>query len=187
VIIMQSATNLNKPSIIICTSQHTGLEVKLRELQAGMEEEGVPCLLADAAAADAVALAYKGAQVSPLGVGIGISPDSLCVHYQKLPERQPLFVLAGAGSRAEWRTFGYNAARLVKGLPFKTTAAEVEPAAAPAASGLRAVSREQGTSRQAAANDDMAELYATVRKIVLKVLQENVQGHGEVNTWSKTP
>ncbi|WP_188400143.1 glycerol dehydratase reactivase beta/small subunit family protein [Sporomusa sp. GT1] len=187
---MQIDKAANKPSIIICTYPHTGYEAKLRELQAGMEEEGVPCLLADAVAADAVALAYKGAQVSPLGVGIGISPDSLCVHYQKLPERQPLFVLAGAGSQAEWRTFGYNAARLVKGLPFKTTAAEVEPAAAaaaPAASGLRAVSREQGTSRQAAANDDMAELYATVRKIVLKVLQENVQGHGEVNTWSKTP
>ena len=184
---MQIDKAANKPSIIICTYPHTGYEAKLRELQAGMEEEGVPCLLADAAAADAVALAYKGAQVSPLGVGIGISADSLCVHYQKLPESQPLFVLAGAGSRGEWRTFGYNAARLVKGLPFKTIAAEVEPVAAPAVCDVHAISPEQGTVQQYPANDDMAELYATVRKIVLKVLQENVQGHGEVNTWSKTP
>ena len=178
---MQVDQAVHKPSIIICTYPHTGCEAKLRELRAGMEEEGVPCLLVDAAAADAVALAHKGAHVSPLGVGIGISPDSLCVHYQKLPEHQPLFVLTGAGSRAEWRAFGYNAARLVKGLPFKATAAEVETAA------TVAVSREQGTIQQYPANGDMAELYATVREIVLKVLQENAQGHGEVNTWSKTP
>lgn len=160
---MQSATNLNKPSIIICTSQHAGLEAKLRELQAGMEEEGVPCSLLSDSSADAVALAYKGAQVSLLGVGVGIGSAALCIHYQKLPENQPLFVLQGEGTLTEWRYFGYNAARLVKGLPFKA-----EP--------MQAV---------AASNENITQLYESVREIILKVLQESAQGHGEVNTWSK--
>jgi hypothetical protein len=162
---MQSNKTLNKPSIIICACPHDACAAKLRELQAGMEEEGVPCLLTDDAGGDAAALAFKGAQVSPPGVGVGISPAALCVHYQKLPERQPLFVLERTGTPAEWRNFGYNAARLVKGLPFKDTSVQ-EEAAAP--------------------EDDMAKLYASVREIILKVLQESAQGHGEVNTWSKT-
>ena len=161
---MQSDNTLNRPSIIITACPHAGFEAKLRELKAGMEEEGVPCLFVSDEAKDAITLAYKGAQASTLGVGIGISPDALCVHFQKLPERQPLFVLEGEGSLPEWRNFGYNAARLVKGLPFKA-----EPAKA-----------------ETAAEDATAQLYASVREIVLKILQESAQGHGEVNTWSKT-
>lgn len=162
---MQLATTLNKPSIIICTSGHGGYEAKLRELQAGMEEEGVPCSLLDGGSADAITLAYKGAQVSLLGVGVGISPAALCIHYQKLPESQPLFVLEGEGTLAQWRYFGYNAARLVKGLPFK----------------------ENSLPESATPAEATAQLYASVRKIILKVLQESAQGHGEVNTWSKMP
>jgi hypothetical protein len=162
---MQSATNLNRPSIIICTSQHTGLEAKLRELQAGMEEEGVPCSLLGDSSANAAVLAYKGAQASLLGVGVGISASALCIHHQKLPEDQPLFVIEGEGTLAEWRNFGYNAARLVKGLPFK----------------------ESSLQTVAGSGENMAQLYETVREIILKVLQESAQGHGEVNTWSKTP
>ena len=161
---MQSVTTLNKPSIIICTSQHTGLEAKLRELKAGMEEEGVPCSLLSDSSADAISLAYKGAQASLLGVGVGIGSAALCIHYQKLPEDQPLFVLQGEGTLTEWRYFGYNAARLVKGLPFK----------------------ENPVQAAAAANENKAQLYESVREMILKVLQENAQGHGEVNTWSKT-
>lgn len=164
---MQSDNNTaNRPGISIHVRPHAGSEAKLRELKAGMEEEGVPYLLVSDADGDAVALAYKGAQVSTLGVGVGVSPDAMCVHYQKLPERQPLFVLEQAGTPAEWRNFGYNAARLVKGLPFKDN---------------------PGQERVSTQSDDMAELYASVREIILRVLRESAQGHGEVNTWSKTP
>lgn len=162
---MQSATTFNKPSIIICVAQLVGYEAKLRELQAGMEEEGVPYTIQEGTASDAVMLGYQGAQLSPLGVGIGIDAASLCIHYQKLPEDQPLFMLDGQGTLAEWRNFGYNAARLVKGLPFKQIARQEESAAA----------------------DELTRLYENVRKIILKVLQESAQGHGEVNTWSKMP
>ena len=162
---MQSATTLNRPSIIICTSPDPACEAKLRELRAGMEEEGVPCSLVEGGSVDAIALAYKGAQVSLLGVGVGIGPTAMCIHYQKLPENQPLFVLDGQGTLTEWRYFGYNAARLVKGLPFK----------------------ENPMQKAAAPEDATAQLYESVREIILKVLQESAQGHGEVKTWSKMP
>ncbi|HWR08463.1 glycerol dehydratase reactivase beta/small subunit family protein [Sporomusa sp.] len=161
---MQSEPTLNRPSIIICTFPHPGYEAKLRELQAGMEEEGVPCSLLTGEDLDSIALAYQGAHMSPLGVGVGISPAGMCIHYRKLPERQPLFVLGSEADVTEWRRFGYNAARLVKGLPFKDQ--QIEEAGTPV---------------------DTTQLYASVREIVLKVLQEFAQGHGEVNTWSKTP
>ncbi|MDF2569452.1 MAG: dehydratase medium subunit [Sporomusa sp.] len=161
---MQSDTTVKKPSIIICAFPHEDCEAKLREIQAGMEEEGVPCSLLTGEEMDAIALAYRGAHASPLGVGVGISPLGMCIHYQKLPERQPLFLLDSEDNLAEWRRFGYNAARLVKGLPFKEKQTE-----------------------EAGAGLDTTQLYASVREIVLKVLQEFAQGHGEVNTWSKMP
>ncbi|WP_425060122.1 hypothetical protein SCACP_07700 [Sporomusa carbonis] len=160
---MQPDKTLTKPSIIVCTFPHANCDAKLRELQAGMEEEGIPYSLLNGDRNDAVALAYQGAQASPLGVGVGISPAGMCIHYHKLPALQPLFTLTGEGTAADWRQFGYNAARLVKGLPFKD-----KP--------------EQNT----APDLDMAQLYESVRKIVLKALPEFVKGHGEVNTWSKT-
>ena len=161
---MQPEQTLNRPSIVITVFPHAGDAVKLREIQAGMEEEGVPCSLTTGADLDAVTLAHQAAFMSALGVGVGIRPDGLCIHYQKLPAHQPLFVLTGAQSAAEWRRFGYNAARLVKGLPFKgQETAETVP-------GL-----------------DITGLYAQVREMVLKILPELVQGHGEVNTWSKMP
>lgn len=160
---MQEKT-LKRPSIIINACPHDGYEAKLRELQAGMEEEGVPCVLMTAQETAAAALAYTGSQASPLGVGVGVSAGGLCIHYHKLPADQPLFALEGEAGQYEWRRFGYNAARLVKGLPFKENLAE-----------------------EIAPTGNMAQLYASVREIVLKVLRESSQGHGEVNTWSKTP
>lgn len=160
---MQPEQTSNRPSIVIHIFPHAGEAAKLREIQAGMEEEGVPYSLRTGTDTDAVALGHQGAYQSALGVGVGISPDGLCIHYRKLPAGEPLFVLTGKQDAAEWRRFGYNAARLVKGLPFK--------------------------DRQAAeaAADEPDGLYARVREIVLKILPELAQGHGEVNTWSKTP
>lgn len=140
---------------MICTFPHEGAAVKLRELQAGMEEEGVPCFLLTVEEPDVITLAYRGAHASPLGVGVGISPAGMCIHYQKLPERQPLFVLDNENNLAEWRRFGYNAARLVKGLPFKNKQTEAEDT-----------------------HVDTMQLYARVREIVHKVLREFAQGMG---------
>lgn len=140
-----------KPSIAIYVTPHSGQDRKLRELRAGMEEEGIPYTVA-AGEGDAPALAYQGALSSQLGVGVGLGPDAVCVHFQKLPPEQPLFVVKD-DTLSALRVVGYNAARLVKGTPFKSQDALVEPEAMP----------------------DMEQLVAN---IVQKVLREIQEGQG---------
>lgn len=154
----------NRPCILIYVLPHVGCEGKIREVQAGMEEEGIPYSVVHSNEKDAVALSYEGALKSKLGVGLGIGAESLCIHYVKLPAQKPLFVLNEAGNPAQWRHFGYNAARLVKGIPFKGQPSEDE---------------DLPIHHQDA-------LYDIVYRIVQKVLQESAQGHGEVKAWSTT-
>ena len=108
-----------KPCIHIYIIPHTGDEQKLREVKAGMEEEGIPCTVVQAQASNVIALSYQGASASQLGVGVGIGPEGMSIHYHKLPPQEPLFISAAEGNPEQWRNFGYNAARLVKGIPFK--------------------------------------------------------------------
>ncbi len=142
-----------KPSIAINVSPHSGQERKLRELRAGMEEEGIPYIVV-AGEGDATALAYQGALSSPLGVGVGIGRDAVSIHFHKLPPGEPLFVIENAAP-AELRLVGYNAARLVKGTPFKID--QVEPAELP---GI------------------LPDLEQLVARIVHQVLQEIQEGQG---------
>ncbi|WP_214109871.1 glycerol dehydratase reactivase beta/small subunit family protein [Acrocarpospora catenulata] len=90
----------------------------LRELGAGLEEEGVP-FRAEPVGEDSTAreLAYGAALASDLDVGVGVdAAGNTCVHHAKLPPEVP--ALAGPPSAA--RGMGHNAARLVVGIPFKT-------------------------------------------------------------------
>ena len=153
----------NKPSILLYVFSHSGCEEKIREVQAGMEEEGIPYTVVRSNEENAVVLSYEGASKSKLGVGIGIGRDDLCIHYAKLPAEKPLFSLQTSGTPVQWRHFGYNAARLVKGIPFK----------------------DQPSESVALEMQDADVLYDIVYRIVQKVLQENVQDHGEVKAWSK--
>lgn len=154
----------DRPSIAICVCPHVGYERKLREVQAGMEEEGIPYVLETQGIDDAVSLASQAAGTSQLGVGVGIGSAAISIHYCKLPEQSPLFNLIDTGISAEWRRIGYNAARLVKGIPFKDQPAEL-PEAEFTGGG---------------------DLHRLVRDIVMLVLQETAQDHGEVKVWSKT-
>ena len=152
-----------KPCIVVCVYSQSGCAQKVREVQAGMEEEGIPCSIMQSNETDAVVLAYQAACTSKLGVGVGIGPDSLSIQYDKLPAQEPLFLLGAAGTPTDWRTFGYNAARLVKGIPFKNQSEEkINPQ-----------------------SQDSKALYHLVWSLVQKVLQETGQGHGEVKAWSK--
>jgi len=117
-----------------------------------MEEEGIPYTVA-AGEGDAPALAYQGALSSQLGVGVGLGPDAVCVHFQKLPPEQPLFVVKD-DTLSALRVVGYNAARLVKGTPFKSQDVLIEPEAM---------------------LPDMEQLVAS---IVQKVLREIQEGQG---------
>jgi hypothetical protein len=91
----------------------------LRELTAGMEEEGVPFRVEEAEAGGAAELAYAAAHASTLDVGIGVdTAGHICVHHAKLPPDAP--ALTGPPRHA--RSLGHNAARLVTGIPFKKVA-----------------------------------------------------------------
>lgn len=150
---MQVSKNSHKPSIIIQAAPHPALAGKLREVQAGIEEEGVPYAISSAEEQNAASLAFLASGQSRLGVGVGIGREDICVHYVKLPAGEPLFSSGRISTPAEWRRCGYNAARLVKGLPFKD---------------------RQAVSSAPYRNAE-ADLYRLVREIVTKVLQDHAK------------
>ncbi|KAA9159774.1 hypothetical protein FPZ12_019275 [Amycolatopsis acidicola] len=89
----------------------------LREILAGLEEEGVPAEVSSYPGGDAVVLAFAAALASPLDVGIGVGDTgTVCVHHAKLPQDEP----ALTGPAGEARRLGHNAARLVTRIPLKT-------------------------------------------------------------------
>ncbi|MEN3751877.1 glycerol dehydratase reactivase beta/small subunit family protein [Mangrovibacter yixingensis] len=107
-----------KPAIVVLGSHTT--ETHWQEVLWGIEEEGIPWVWYPAPDENLLAeFAWQAASQSPLRVGIGCDPQQLLVHYQHLDAATPLFRLLTTDSPAEARRTGHNAARLVKGLPFK--------------------------------------------------------------------
>jgi hypothetical protein len=90
----------------------------LKEVLAGIEEEGVLYEVYSREEAQAERLAHEAAVQSLLETGIGMSKEYLCVNIAKMPEENPL-VKIKSSSRMELRMAGINAARLVKGIPLK--------------------------------------------------------------------
>jgi len=88
----------------------------------GIEEEGIPFLIEQNTNIDVVNAAYAAAQRSPLLVGMACTREEIVVHFKNLQPSNPLFRLAKPlEQKAEHlRDLGNNAARLVKGLPFKS-------------------------------------------------------------------
>jgi len=93
---------------------------RINQLMFGMEEEGVPCFAEAHEEGKAEVLGYKAAENSSLDVGIGIGEDEeVVLHYTKLRQEEPLFRLSLDSGSEKLRMLGANAARLVKGIPFK--------------------------------------------------------------------
>ncbi|MDO8184917.1 glycerol dehydratase reactivase beta/small subunit family protein [Conexibacter sp. JD483] len=90
----------------------------LRELRAGLEEEGVPCRLR-VVEGDAATIAWIAARASPVSVGIGLDAESVCLHLPQLAPESPLLRLPVDHLPERLRALGHNAARLVKGAPLK--------------------------------------------------------------------
>jgi hypothetical protein len=85
----------------------------------GLEEEGIPSTLQQKQEnISALELGYLAAQDSNLGVGIGIDGEAIILHYVKLDKDHPLFQIS-QNDTANQRILGANAARLIKGIPFK--------------------------------------------------------------------
>lgn len=91
----------------------------LREVELGMEEEGIPWKLDQMKDGNALSLAWEAAKSSNLEVGVGADDKWIVLHYNKLEQDQPLFRISAQAGPAQARALGANAARLVKKLPLK--------------------------------------------------------------------
>lgn len=87
----------------------------------GIEEEGIPFQLKQIEATAINDAAYLAAQQSPLLVGLACDQEQMVIHYKNLLPATPLFQLSKPLTQSVdvLRSLGNNAARLVKGLPFK--------------------------------------------------------------------
>jgi hypothetical protein len=93
----------------------------LRQVCAGLEEEGVPARVEPATdPPGCVALAHAAARASPLETGIGIdAAGAVAVHHAALPRTAPVRVLRAGAAAAEHRLAGGAAARVVTVQPLR--------------------------------------------------------------------
>ncbi|SNX54721.1 glycerol dehydratase reactivase beta/small subunit family protein [Thermoanaerobacterium sp. RBIITD] len=105
------------PSIVISTN---GCNDRiLREIKAGIEEEGIPYkVYVDSK--EFYKTPYNTALISKFGIGANANKNNLTLYYSKMPDKKPVFDISiGDSDYQVARNFGTNAARLYKGLPFK--------------------------------------------------------------------
>lgn len=108
-----------KPDIRVCHGRNSACYQVVSEVLHGIEEEGIPFSIEEMDDSNPVELAFRGAELSHLGVGIGITEDEVVLHFIKLKEDQPIFRIPSYSDEAKLRAIGSNAARLVKRMPFK--------------------------------------------------------------------
>lgn len=115
---------VKKPSILIYTYEPD--EQMLREICAGMEEEGVffeikeqtPPSAADDARIHAARFAWQAAQDSMLGSGIGICQADAALQMRGLPADRCVEAYH-MPTADQCRKLGANSARAIKKMPFK--------------------------------------------------------------------
>jgi Dehydratase medium subunit len=109
----------DKPAILVLSSVTGPIE---NEVLAGIEEEGVPCLVERSSRpAAANTLARLAAARSSLSVGVGIDDHGrVCVQHEKLAEAPAGLSTVGAADLKSARILGHNAARIVVGIPLRT-------------------------------------------------------------------
>ncbi|MDT7014327.1 glycerol dehydratase reactivase beta/small subunit family protein [Levilactobacillus namurensis] len=112
------SVDTDRPAILIAVTSDTTVPAELKALLDGIEEEEIPVNITQINEPTAVERAYQAAQASRLSVGIGFDDQQIIVHYKNLPSDQPLFNVSRTDT-AHFRALGANAARLVKGVPFK--------------------------------------------------------------------
>ena len=110
-----------KPTIIIYHHPNVSQEA-IQDLLFGIEEEGIPFSLETRGTdEDILRMADEASHASALSVGVGCTADTLVLSYQNLPPHQFIYRLRNyKQAQQAMRALGANAARLVKGNPFKT-------------------------------------------------------------------
>ena len=107
-----------RPSIIVGVENGTAIPKSATPLFNGIEEEQIPVAVREIDIDNVVSRAYQSALASRLSVGIAFDGDHFIVHYKNLKEDKPLFDETISDGK-QLRILGANAARLVKGIPFK--------------------------------------------------------------------
>ncbi|MBB1110556.1 glycerol dehydratase reactivase beta/small subunit family protein [Limosilactobacillus balticus] len=110
-----------RPSIVVGLKNGTTIPDSAKPLFYGIEEEQIPVSVRKINIDGAIERAYQSALASRLSVGIAFEGDHFIVHYKNLKEEHPLFDMT-VDDRKQLRILGANAARLVKGIPFKEIA-----------------------------------------------------------------
>lgn len=114
------ANNLEKPCIFVCLNNQK--EPFLKEILAGIEEEGIPYDVRNINLNESTILreVYAAAQESRMGIAIGVMDTRIVLHFNKLKEEKPLIdVKLNLYEKEKARIVGCNAARLYKIMPFK--------------------------------------------------------------------
>lgn len=108
------------PCIFVCLSNLK--EPFLKEILAGIEEEGIPYSVKNINFSEDTMLreVYSASQESRMGISIGIIDNRVVLHYNKLKEEKPLIdIRLNLYEKEKARVIGCNAARLYKIMPFK--------------------------------------------------------------------
>lgn len=105
-----------RPEIHVCYSRQNKEYVK--DILAGIEEEGLFSYSYETKDYDPITSAYKASESSLLGVGISVVHSHVVLHVSNLKVDEPLLKIDVADT-SHLRKFGSNAARYVKGIPFK--------------------------------------------------------------------
>ena len=107
---------IKKPSIFIYT--HQADPAVLKEVCAGIEEEGVFYDTTEFPDECMEKLAYKAARDSMLGSGIGIFGTAVCLKMRGLEKGRNIESYL-TPNKTQCRNIGANSARAIKKLPFK--------------------------------------------------------------------
>lgn len=107
-----------RPSIIVGVENRTAIPKGATPLFNGIEEEQIPVVIKEIDIDNVISRAYQSALASRLSVGIAFDGDRFIVHYKNLKEDKPLIDETISDDK-QLRILGANAARLVKGIPFK--------------------------------------------------------------------
>lgn len=105
-----------KPTILIYTARPDA--ALLREICAGIEEEGVLYEVVPATVGEASVLASAASDASMLGSGLALCERTIALHIKGMARGRSVLTYENA-TAVQARDAGANSARVIKKLPFK--------------------------------------------------------------------
>lgn len=110
-----------RPVVLIYLDKRASAE-DIQFIFYGLEEEKIPFTLEQKDFSTATEAAYIAANTSSLNVGIGYVNNEVALHYKNLVPETPYQSIQRVVTCPPLvlKSFGGNAARLVKGVPFKS-------------------------------------------------------------------